>query len=216
MKKRSKIIIAIAVPVILAAAVITVFAYIQNRTEQTNEFSIGEDVNTVSEVFTEPEDVGMNNTFRKEVSVVNSGTSDQFVRVYLDFSDSLVRDKSKIVYTKNNVSQQKSWSEFIADQRDDWEFVPETSSADDAILRGYFYYKGILQPGEKTPNLIDGVVTDFSDDPDESNPDKITDFDIVVYSETVQTTEINENGTEYTGAQWKQAWKSFLNTPQQD
>ncbi len=47
---------------------------------------------------------------------------------------------------------------------------------------------------------------------EDPNLDKITDYDIIVYSETVQTTEITSDSSSkvYTDEEWKQAWKSFL------
>lgn len=66
---------------------------------------------------------------------------------------------------------------------------------------------------EKTPNLIEKVKTDFTEDGTE-NIDNINDFDIVVYTESVQTTEIDQNGTQYTDANWQTAWQSFLSLSQ--
>ncbi len=214
MNKRKKTIIAVAVPVILAAVTaISVFAYLQNTVEQPNKFSIGKDKVEVTEVFTEPETMAMITESEKVVKVKNTGSSDQFVRVYLDFSDSRIRDKSTLVYSKDAGGQEQNlerdWNAFLSDLPDNWVYVPETATGDDAVLRGYFYYTKILPPGEETTALIEKIKTEFSND---SNTDKINDFDIVVYSESVQTTEINAAGTEYTNAadDWKNAWRSFL------
>ena len=115
MKKRNLIIIVAVALMIAAATVITVYAYLQNTVNQPNRFVIEEGNVDVTETFTEPDVMTMSDTFTKVVSVKNSGTSDQFVRVYLDFSDSLVRDRAVMVYTKNDETQEKSWSSFLDD-----------------------------------------------------------------------------------------------------
>lgn len=213
MKKRTLIIIVAAALVFAAATAITVYAYLQNTVQKSNEFSIGEDKAEVTEAFTEPPEMHMTDTFEKVVSVQNTGTSEEFVRVYLDFSDSRVRDKAKIVYTKNGVSQEADWSGFLNDLPDDWHYVSETDT-DGALLGGYFYYGKILEAGETTPPLMNGVKTDFTSYDGDTNADNISDFDIVVYSESVQTTEINSAGRVYTDNEWRLAWLSFLDLPQ--
>lgn len=213
MKKRTLIIIVAAALVFAAATAITVYAYLQNTVQKSNEFKIGEDKAEVTEAFTEPPEMHMTDTFEKVVSVQNTGTSEEFVRVYLDFSDSRVRDKAKIVYTKNGVSQEADWSGFLNDLPDDWHYVSETDT-DGALLGGYFYYGKILEAGETTPPLMNGVKTDFTSYDGDTNADNISDFDIVVYSESVQTAEINSAGRVYTDNEWRLAWLSFLDLPQ--
>lgn len=211
MKKRTLIIIVAAV-LVLAAATVTVYAYLQNTAQKSNEFSIGEDKAEVTESFTEPPEMHMSDTFEKVVMVKNTGSTDEFVRVYLDFSDSRVRDNAKIVYTKNG-TQTKSWSEFINDLPADWAYVPESDATDGELLGGYFYCTKKLSAGQTTPPLMEGVQTNFAASEGDSNAGNIDDFDIVVYTETVQTTEIDADGTVYTDNDWKPAWRSFLTLP---
>ena len=213
MKKRNLIIIVAVALMIAAATVITVYAYLQNTVNQPNRFVIEEGNVDVTETFTEPDVMTMSDTFTKVVSVKNSGTSDQFVRVYLDFSDSLVRDRAVMVYTKNDETQEKSWSGFLADLPEGWVYVDENDT-DGALLGGYFYYDKILAAGQSTPPLIDGVKTNYAAAAGDTNVDNITDFDIVVYSESVQTSEIDASGTQYTDSQRRQAWRSFLSLSQ--
>lgn len=207
-KKKIIVIIAGILAVIIAAAV-TVYAYLQSTVEQPNVFTVGSDSLQVTEVFTEPETMRMTNQFEKKVMVQNTGTSEQFVRVYLDFSDSRIRDNSEIVYTKNGTSQEKTWSEFLSDLPENWVYVSDTDSDGD-LLGGYFYYTKKLSSGETTNTLIDGVKTDFSAETGDDNVDNINDFDIIVYTESVQTTEIDDSGTVYNDGDWKTAWKTFL------
>ena len=69
----------------------------------------------------------------------------------------------------------------------------------------------MVKPGETTPPLIQGVKT-----AQETNTDNITDFDIVVYSESVQTTEIYADipATPDSSWNWRAAWTSFLSLSQ--
>lgn len=234
-KKMKNVAAAVFVVLALAVGTVAVYAFLYDRIEEKNQFHIGENSVEVKETFTEPETMLMENTFTKEIAVKNTGTSDQYVRVFLDFSDSSVRDRSTIVYTnRNNETQEKSWSDFLADLPEGWVYVPETASGEDAILGGYFYYTKILTPetpwipetaahhetqstGTDTSTdhvstpLILGIKTDFGDG---TNPDQITDFDVIVYSESVQTVEPG-TGQVYAPTEghpdaWKDAWKAFL------
>lgn len=207
MNKRLKItLIAVLSLLVAAAAVGVTYAYLQNTQQQPNTFKVKEDKVSVTETFTEPTTMQIQNEFEKKVAVQNTGTSDQFVRVYLDFSDSRIRDKSKLV----SPTEEYSWNEFLTHLPDNWAYVSES---DNQTLGGYFYYTKILKPNEKTPNLIEKVKTDFTEDGTE-NIDNINDFDIVVYTESVQTTEINQYGTQYTDANWQTAWQNFLSLSQ--
>ncbi len=162
----------------------------------------------ISEVFEEPTYVQTQT--EKVVTVKNEGTADQFVRVYLDFSDSRIRDKSRILYSENQ-QEGVTWDAFLADLPEGWAYVAETDPTDGALLGGYFYYTKALKPGETTPPLIQGVKT-----AQETNTDNITDFDIVVYSESVQTTEIYADipATPDSSWNWRAAWTSFLSLSQ--
>ena len=84
-------------------------------------------------------------------------------------------------------------------------------------LNGYFYYTEPVDPNRSTSELIRSVKTDYNgDNNNDSNIDKIKAYDIIVYSETVQT--IGTDGTDYgatgysggTHAGWYDAWASFL------
>ncbi|MBQ2444274.1 MAG: hypothetical protein II501_03220 [Clostridia bacterium] len=209
MKKRIKIIIVAAVVIIAATTATVLFAYLQSMVNQPNKFNIGEGNIAVTEVFTEPDSMTMGDFFEKVVAVKNTGASSQFARVYLDFSDSRVKSEAKIVYTKNGIRQEKSWNDFLADLPENWVYVSE-NDLDGALLGGYFYYSKVLAKGSTTSPLINGVITDFTTAEGDTNADNISNFDIVVYSECVQTTEIDSDGTVYTNNDWRSAWNSFL------
>ena len=66
-----------------------------------------------------------------------------------------------------------------------------------------------MPPNGTTDPLITEVVTNYNGNND-SNIDRIKDYNIIVYSETVQT--IGANGNDYAAQNngWKKAWKEFL------
>lgn len=199
---------AAALVLVLSAGAAVVYAYLQHQTAQRNPFQIGTDTLEIQETFTPPPQMGMQNSVEKTVTVENTGTSNQFVRVFLDFSDSSARDRSQIVYTLDGEVQVTDWDTFRNTPPEDWVYVSET----DAVLGGYFYYTGILAPNAVTPPLIAEIRTDFGTG---SNPDQITDFEVIVYSESVQTVEtgtgdVYDSDSETVPA-WKAAWISFLN-----
>ena len=193
---------AAALVLVLSAGAAVVYAYLQHQTEQSNPFRIGTDTVAIQETFTPPPQMGMQNSVEKTVTVENTGTGDQYVRVFLDFSDSSARDRSQIVYTRGGEVQVTDWGTFRSAPPEGWVYVSET----DAVLGGYFYYTGILAPNAVTPPLIEEIRTSFGTD---SNPDRITDFEVIVYSESVQTVETG-TGAVYADADWKIAWQSFL------
>ena len=110
----------------------------------------------------------------------------------------------------------------------------------EATLGGYFYYTKALEVADdpvttgvtenQTTELIKAVEVDFRDkygngapDPDDSNIDKIQPYEIIVYSEVVQTVETGAvtsggqtvYGYDYNKSgddpdEWRQAWESWL------
>ena len=69
MKKKTIIIVVAAALILAAATAITVYAYLQNTIQQPNTFTIGENEVSVTEAFTEPDVMRMNDTFDKVVYV---------------------------------------------------------------------------------------------------------------------------------------------------
>ncbi len=149
----------------------------------------------------------------KIILVKNTGTADCFVRMYIEFSDSRMTELlSDDTTNRAEVSDKEnptnndfySWADFKSAHEEGgsssskWVYVPNGG------LGGYFYYTEILAPNAETEPIITKIRTDYE------NYYDISDFEVIAYSETVQTTEINANGTVYTDAQWQTAWKSFL------
>lgn len=229
--KKSAIVLSAALSVlIITLGIGLTIAYLGRSASKENTIIVGIGDASIDEQFSEPSEQRMvNENMRKEVTVKNTGTVPCFVRVYAEFSDSEVADSASIY----SYGVKMSWSDYknaltAADFSPDWQFIPLTGGTDPKELRGYFYYKKILQPGESTSKLIEGVATDFRTYENDSNIDRIKAYEMIVYSETVQTVETgaaevtetvggqtvtrNVYGLEYTDAQWKQAWKSYLQT----
>ena len=83
----------------------------------------------------------------------------------------------------------------------DWQFIANKGAGDK--IGGYFYYKKIVAPQEKTASLIKNVKVVYPE-----GIDYIQDYEMVIYTETIQTVEID--GTHYTDDDWRTAWERFL------
>lgn len=230
--KRNLFIIAAVVAVLLVGAII---AYLMANDKKINDFVVGRGDDTVEETFNKPTklSVGSANPFQKQVQVKNTGENPCFVRVYMDFSDSSVKGMTYFYdVTKDSESmpifyQMDNNGDYVLDAEgnkiilpdwykansvdtegtenwldEKWVYVSDTDNG----LYGYFYYTVPLDPDASTEDLINWVTTVFGD--------KVKQFDIYVYSETVQT--IGIDGTDYgipdaTGAyNWREAWTKYL------
>ncbi len=187
-------------------------AYLGTTQIKENNVTIGKDNAVVTESnWTKPETQQMENSTDKSVAVTNTGTVPCFIRVYMDFSDSKV---AKLAKVKGADGNDHSWDDFKTELVKDtntysekWKYV---ISASNDNLNGYFYYTEAVDPNGRTTELIKAVMTDYNgNNNDDSNIDKIRAYDIIVYSETVQT--IDTDGTDYgTGNDWYTAWDKFL------
>ncbi|MCI5656082.1 MAG: hypothetical protein SOT80_02380, partial [Candidatus Pseudoruminococcus sp.] len=89
-------------------------------------------------------------------------------------------------------------STYINHLPDGWIFVPDDSS--ETRLAGYYYTKSV-SPGKSTENpLFTYVKTTYA------KLDDVKQYDIIVYAESVQTTD--SNGNSY--SDYKSAWNDFL------
>ena len=230
---RNLFIIAAVVAVLLVGAII---AYLMANDKKINDFVVGRGDDTVEETFNKPTklSVGSANPFQKQVQVKNTGENPCFVRVYMDFSDSSVKDMTYFYdVTKDSESmpdfyQVDNNGDYVLDTEGNKIILPDwykansvdiegtenwlnkkwvyVSDTDDGLY-GYFYYTVPLDPDASTEDLINWVTTVFGD--------KVKQFDIYVYSETVQTVGID--GTDYgipdetTGDyNWREAWTKYL------
>lgn len=208
MKKQHKIAyICIAAAVALAMTVGMTLAYLGSEDSKENKVNVGVDKADISENFPDVSiQTSGSNVFPKQVKVKNTGSVPCFVRAYVAFSDSRIEAKSQLTNgTLSYMSLNDFKNSLKTTASNDWNYV----DSGDEKIKGYFYYTKAVNPGEETNYLIQRVKTTY----ETSNVDEISDFEVIVYTETVQTTEIDSTGTVYTDAQWRDAWESFLRVP---
>lgn len=123
------------------------------------------------------------NIYQKEISVTNNGSVPCFVRVFMDLSDSKVKETTKF---SSDGSQYWQVNEYNNHLPENWTYE-ETGD-----LAGFYYYNQILEPGESTSDLIKSVNTVFN------TKDDIIDYEIITYAESVQSIDKDGNPLENT------------------
>ena len=91
----------------IAASVIagSTFAWFTSQDEVTNRLSASAAYNvTIAEDFTPPEEWVPGQTIKKEVSAINTGNVDAFVRMWLTGDMKLVNEGNGVVYTSFNAA----------------------------------------------------------------------------------------------------------------
>ena len=199
---------------ILSASVGTTLAYLGDKDDKTNTIKVGTDIAEVSETdWSEPEYQTQENTNDKTITVKNKGSVPCFVRVYAEFSDSEIADIAKVNNNDTQPTTYTDWDDFKSAKditknssiTDDWVYIPESGPSG---LGGYFYYTKVVPVGDATTSLIKKVQVNYKTD----NIDEIRDYEMIVYTETVQT--VDTDGTDYAAQGvtdgWKKAWERFL------
>lgn len=183
---------------VLLLSVGTTAAYFTYWQSINNQMTVGESTIEIEEDYKPPKELTTGeNVFKKTVQVKNTGGVPCFVRIYADFSDSTVKELAFLTADGNE------WfpaSEYEKNLPDGWIYV---SKEDDPVLGNYFYWTEPLGQEKSTDPLFEKVKVIFE------NSDQITDFDIIVYGECVQTLDME--GEEFSGSDaWEQAWTEFL------
>lgn len=246
-KKKLTLISVFASALALSLGLSATLTYLGKTTEKKNKITVGHGDIEISETFTPPTEASMISKVEKKFSVKNTGTVPSFARLYAEFSDSEVAGKAKVKLNNRNTSyitEEYTWAQFkellsddntsadslVLKQKTKWRYVSDSSK-----LGGYFYYSKLLNPGDSSEELFDSVTVDFkkydaqSNVIDNSNIDRIVDYEMIVYSEIVQNIEtgyIVSNGASVYGyeykdgstdsesswhdGEWKEAWRSFL------
>lgn len=127
-----KIVILLSTMLLLFIAVNSesIGAYFTDADTKINRITIGSVETEIEEVF-EPEKPDPGDRIKKEISVINTGKSDCYVRVKAVFSDSDMEKKCIVDWNTT-----------------DW--VYDT-------IDGYYYYKTVLASGKKTKNLCTAI-----------------------------------------------------------
>lgn len=214
MKRRNIIVVLFVTLSVVALTIGVTFAYFIAQThEQTNTVEIGNNRVSIVEDFSPPDEQAGNTVYKKTVSVQNNGTVDSFVRVYMDFSNSDIRDISFLFsyenkddatfYSAKRVTDNAGEELYIDHLPENWVFVPDDDS--NTKLSGYYYFTEPLAKDEITIPLFNYVKTDYT-----NASDKIQQYDIIVYAESVQT--IGKNSVDFSNEAdgWKKAWSEFL------
>lgn len=209
--KRKKLIIIISSLAVVLLVVGIVFAYLTARSNIENNITIGKNEIEVSEDFVPPVLQTTDTRYKKQISVVNTGNVDCYIRVYADFSDETIRANSyfsndttaeNAASAENYYSAKRDTSDkdaYINHLPDGWVFVPDDSSK--TKLAGYYYYTKPVSPEKSTENPLFTYVKTTYD-----KLDDVKQYDIIVYAESVQTTD--SNGNAY--SDYESAWNDFL------
>ncbi len=218
MTKKKKTVLAIVSGAVLIALFSTSLAYLGTTDKTPNLVRVGEDEIKVTEEFTVP-DQSQEYAYRKLVKIANTGSIPCYVRVRLEFSNSVVEGAASFtaegqdsdtapengpgVYKKAAVPDNKTDTDYYVNSLPpDWIYVWEPNSGDfvPPVTNGYYYYTKPVPPGESTDALISWIRMQYE------NMDDIQAHDVYVYAESVQTVDAN-SGEAY--ADWKSAWNSF-------
>ncbi|MTD37498.1 hypothetical protein GIX45_02395 [Erwinia sp. CPCC 100877] len=106
---------------------ITAYAALTIKEEKTTHFQIGNLQTKISEVFSEPTTIRPNETIEKKVTVTNTGTLNQFVRVMLHPE----------IRLNNRLLPAKIGDEIVLDvNENNWRLGED----------GYYYYLNVVEP----------------------------------------------------------------------
>ena len=188
MIKNKKVYICALFSVLLLATIFSTALYLTSVDGEKNSVKIGENRIDISEDFDPPDELRVGeNSYQKEVAIENTGNTDAYIRVFLDFSSSDISSISEI--SSDGGETFYSYDEFKNHIPENWEYVPS------GILGG--------KKKKKTPNLITNVKTTFSSAID------VDEYDVIVYAESVQT--IDKDGIPFPGdTAWASSWIEFL------
>ena len=138
------------------------------------------------------EETNADGAVKKEVKITNTGKIPCYVRARIDFSSSEFQAAAKLNCVDSAAGveiKDKTFAEFQAAARTDWVYNPGD---------GYFYYTAAVAPDASTSLLL----SSFSSDIDSLYPGE---HDIIIYSETVQTTTSKGIDEGYA-----RAWEEYL------
>lgn len=209
--KRRKL-ISICVGICLVSVILLVglgvSAYFTDDNTKDNTVTPADNNVEVSEDYIPPtEQIVGDNIYEKKVAIVNESNTPCYIRVYMDFSDSKVRNRSCLsndpnksaesFYSAKRETTGETYIAKLSEVAPNWAFVPDS---DYSPLAGYYYYTKLVPVGQSTEPLFTYVKTN-----NETNDD-IQQYDIIVYSESIQKSDMD--GKEYND--YAVAWTDFL------
>lgn len=192
-KARLPITICASIILVLFSAISSLM-YLSDYKNEVNTVTIGYDEIEIEEEFTPPPELKQgDNIYKKSVRIKNTGNTDAYVRVFVDFSSKEIDDISA-VSTDNGVTFSKLST-----------FTPVNGwvrNNNEFYFCSYYYYTQPLAPGESTPPLFTHVKTTFE------NAEDIQQYELLVYAESIQTRD--KNGEIPNGFDYAAAWREFL------
>lgn len=186
-------------------------AYLTYHRMLVNQIGIGTNTISIIEEFVplKKQDLG-DNVFKKKVQIKNTDKTDSFIRVFMNFSDSAVKDLSKMSPGGNDWYDASEYmSSDFSNLPGNWVYVSEE---EDGLLGGFYYYTIPVKAGELTVPLVERIMVTYTD------ASQIQDFDILVTADSIQTyvNEESEDGS-FTAKDvseeadgWKTAWTQYM------
>lgn len=186
-------------------------AYLIYQESIVNIIQAGGNTISITEEFEPPkkQEIG-DNVFKKRVQIENTDETACFIRVFMEFSDSDIKQRAQIS------PDGRSWYPAVEYGSSGFENFPQNwcylSLEEDPLLGGFYYYTVPVNPGERTVPLAEQILVSYEQD------SQIRDFDILVTADSVQTCifEEQEDGS-FTAADvsqqdegWKMAWTEYL------
>ncbi len=183
---------------VISGSVGLTWAYFTQNSLLKNKLNAGSNEIEIVENYEPPERLEVGETiFRKRMEVKNTGRIPCYIRVFADFSDYEIRDRSEFSPDGSVFYPAAEYQEYLPEP---WQFISEE---EDELLGGYYYYGDILEVGEKTVPLLEKVKCSFE------RADQIHPFDILISAESVQIRD--RFGETFMGeAAHLQAWREFL------
>lgn len=142
----------------------TTLSYLQGNYERVNNFKVGYNDSEIIETFVKPPNLNKGTVVNKKVQVKNTGNVPCYVRVL-------------VLPTSNPGSFRLETKGSVDDSLSSSKAWYHTGGWDN-----YYYYKRVLQPGETTSALFDGVTL-----LEDLNSLKVEDAQIIVYEESNQS-----------------------------
>lgn len=189
MKKLTKILVPAACLIVAIASFGVTYAYLTATDSVVNEFKVGENEIEIVEEFKPPEKLEPGMSFDKMPSVKNTGGLPCFVRIRADFSDSEAEDFCILRYVYKENNEEKTLEPYNT-----FNWIKDDGD-------GYYYYKGILEPGKETEPLFTEVFIK------KDTKLAMIDFDIIIYAESRQATEADKEACKNDSDYYKTVWE---------
>ena len=176
-------------------------AYLTYRRNVLNTFKVGYNTIEVEEDYTPPDKIEVGETaFKKTIKVKNTGTVPCYVRVRMEYSDSDMKKYCENMYNGEYIDANEFPNAIESKSGGKWIYSTEDTC---------YYYTKKVKPNESTDNLLEYVRINIPD----TDGDKIKDFDIYVYAESIQTMINKESNGELVAVEaddYMQAWNQML------